>query len=122
MASLERHAALGIVIPKNYPACYSFVPPRRECTMRTGITTIFITLIFAVAACGNPRDTTAVQDTVGAGPGRSVDKQAEEQKIRGLEQRWREALAAKDSAAVGRFYAEGGFYLPQGSNGYEGPD
>jgi uncharacterized protein (TIGR02246 family) len=51
-----------------------------------------------------------------------VDLQAEEQKIRGLESRWREALTAKDSAAVGRFYAADGFYLPQGSNGYQGPE
>jgi uncharacterized protein (TIGR02246 family) len=52
----------------------------------------------------------------------TVDQQAEEQTIRGLEKRWREALTAKDSAAVGRFYADDGFYLPQGSNGYEGRD
>ena len=90
--------------------------------MRTGTTTLVIPFIFAVAACRNSRDTTAVRDTAGAERVGSVDKQAEEQKIRGLEQRWREALAAKDSTAVGRFYAEGGFYLPQGSNGYNGPD
>jgi ketosteroid isomerase-like protein len=90
--------------------------------MRIGATTLVIPFILAVAACTNSRDTTAGRDTVSAGAISSVDKQAEEQKIRGLEQRWREALAAKDSAAVGRFYAGGGFYLPQGSNGYEGPD
>jgi uncharacterized protein (TIGR02246 family) len=59
-------------------------------------------------------------------PGRStetagVDKEAEVQHIRGLEARWREALTAKDSAAVAGFYAEDGFYLPQGSDGYRGP-
>ncbi len=90
--------------------------------MHTGKTRLIISFIFAVAACRNPRDTSAARDTVGAGAASSVDKQAEEQKIRGLEQRWREALQAKDSAAVGRFYAQGGFYLPQGSNGYEGPE
>ena len=92
--------------------------------MRTGTTTtLVISFIFVVAACRNPPDSTAVRDTAGAGVAGSVDKHAEEQKIRGLEQRWREALAAKDSAAVGRFYAGGGFYLPQGSNGsYEGPE
>ncbi len=90
--------------------------------MRTGTTTLVIPFILVVVACRSPRDTTAVRDSVGTGAANSVDKQGEEQKIRGLEQRWREALAAKDSAAVGRFYTEGGFYLPQGSNGYNGPD
>lgn len=90
--------------------------------MRTGTTTLVIPFILVVAACRSPRDTTAVRDSVGTGAANSVDKQGEEQKIRGLEQHWREALAAKDSAAVGRFYTEGGFYLPQGSNGYNGPD
>jgi uncharacterized protein (TIGR02246 family) len=51
-----------------------------------------------------------------------VSRQVEEEKIHSLEQRWRQAIAAKDSAAVGGFYAEDGFYLPQGSNGYEGPE
>ena len=90
--------------------------------MRTRTTTLVMPFVFAVAACSDARDTMAGRDTVGAGAASRVDKQAEEQKIRGLEQRWREALAAKDSAAVGGFYAQGGFYLPQGSNGYEGPD
>src|SRR4029450_9764535 len=90
--------------------------------MHTGKTRLIISFIFAVAACRNLGNTSAARDTVGAGGARSVDKQAEEQKIRGLEQRWREALQAKDSAAVGRFYAQGGLYLPQGSNGYEGPE
>ena len=81
----------------------------------------FLVVLF-LAACSSPRDTTAGRDTAAAQTGARVDRQAEEQKIRGLEQRWREALTAKDSAAVGGFYASGGYYLPQGSNGYEGPD
>ena len=76
----------------------------------------------ALAACGNPRDNVASRDSAAIESGSRVDRQAEEQKIRGLEQRWREALTAKDSAAIGGFYASEGYYLPQGSNGYEGPD
>ena len=82
--------------------------------------TLFVAL--TLAACGNPRDSTAGRHTAAVEPAARVDRQAEEQKIRGLEQRWREALTAKDSVAVGGFYASDGFYLPQGSNGYEGPD
>jgi hypothetical protein len=88
--------------------------------MRTRTPTPVVLLALAIAACGSPRDTTAVRDTAALGTASRVDKQAEEQKIRSLEQRWRQALAAKDSAAVGAFYAEDGFYLPQGSNGYGG--
>jgi len=47
------------------------------------------------------RDTTA-SETAG------VDLKAEEQRIRASEQRWRQALAAKDTAAVMAFYAESG--------------
>jgi ketosteroid isomerase-like protein len=47
---------------------------------------------------------------------------AEEQTIRALEQRWRQALSAKDAAAVMGLNAEGGYYLPQGSDGYLGPE
>ena len=90
--------------------------------MRAGISILVFLPAIAVAACEKRGDTTSAPDTVGVHPAARVDKQAEEQKIRGLEKRWRDALSAKDSAAVGRFYAEGGYYLPQGSNGYEGPD
>ena len=90
--------------------------------MLTGTPTLVVLLTLATAACGRPRETTAARDTAGAGAATRVDKQAEEQEIRGLEQRWREAIAAKDSAAVGGAYAEDAFYLPQGSNGYEGPE
>jgi uncharacterized protein (TIGR02246 family) len=81
--------------------------------------TPLLILPLALTACDKPRGAADTRDTVVSA---RVDKQAEEQAIRALEQRWREALTAKDSAAVGRFYAEGGFYLPQGSSGYEGPE
>src|SRR3989442_15817158 len=85
--------------------------------------TFVVPLALAIAACGSPRDTTPVHDTTAAAATAiKVDRSAEEQKIRSLEQRWRQSLAAKDSAAVGGFYAQDGFYLPQGSNGYEGPE
>jgi uncharacterized protein (TIGR02246 family) len=90
--------------------------------MRVDTPTLVVILTLVIAACGNPRESTAVPDTVRASPTALVDKQAEEQEIRGLERRWRDALAAKDSAAVGGVYAEDGFYLPQGSNGYQGPE
>ena len=79
-------------------------------------------LSLALATCSSPRDTRPGSDTAGTTTATRVDRQAEEQKIRGLEGRWREALTAKDSVAVGRFYAAEGFYLPQGSNGYQGPE
>ena len=77
--------------------------------------------IFSVAliACDQPRSSIATREPADSIP---VDKQAEERAIRGLEQRWRQALTAKDSVAIGRFYTEDGYYLPQGSDGYEGPD
>jgi ketosteroid isomerase-like protein len=76
------------------------------------------TLAILLAACSQPRTTTATRERADSV---AVDKQAEERTIRGLEQRWRQAVTAKDSAAIGRFYAEDGYYLPQGSDGYEGP-
>lgn len=71
-----------------------------------------------LAACNEPGATPGGRDT---GVTQAVDKQAEERAIRAQEQRWREALTAKDSAAIGAFYTEDGYYLPQGSDGYEGP-
>ena len=71
-----------------------------------------------LTACDQPRTTSAARDTVAS---ETVDKEAEERAIRGMEQGWREALTAKDSAAIGEFYAEDGYYLPQESDGYEGP-
>jgi len=50
-----------------------------------------------------------------------VDKGTEEQRIRALEQRWRDALSKKDSMAVGQFYASDAWYLPSNSDGYHGP-
>ena len=70
-----------------------------------------------LSACNQPRSTAAARDTTVS---ETVDKQAEERAIRSQEQRWREALTAKDSAGIGQFYAEDGYYLPQGSDGYEG--
>jgi ketosteroid isomerase-like protein len=76
------------------------------------------TLLLLLTACSQPRTTTATRERADSA---AVNKQAEERTIRDLEQRWRQALTAKDSAAIGRFYAEDGYYLPQGSDGYEGP-
>jgi ketosteroid isomerase-like protein len=73
--------------------------------------------VYVLNACNPPR-APADRDTA-ASP--AVDKEAEERAIRAQEQRWREALTSRDSAAIGRFYAENGWYLPQQSNGYEGP-
>jgi ketosteroid isomerase-like protein len=46
----------------------------------------------------------------------------EETTIRDLEQTWRAALTAKDTAAIRGFYAAGARYLPQWSDGYVGPE
>jgi ketosteroid isomerase-like protein len=72
--------------------------------------------IFVLSACNPPRSS-ADRDTTAS---QSVDKEAEERAIRSQEQRWRVALTGKDSAAIGQFYTEAGYYLPQQSNGYEG--
>ena len=82
---------------------------------------MLLALAALIPACRTPRDT-AEQDTTRSGSTALVDKSAEEQKIRGLEQRWRQALSTKDSVAIGAFYADDGFYLPQGSGGYQGPE
>ena len=71
-----------------------------------------------LTACNEPRPTPAGRDT---GVSQAVDKQAEERTIRSQEQRWREALTAKDSATIAGLYAEDGYYLPQESDGYESP-
>ena len=90
--------------------------------MRTGTRILVVLPVLALAACKNPRDTAADPDTTGSVSAATVDRQDEEKTIRDLEGRWRQALTAKDSAAVGGFYSKDGFYLPQGSNGYQGPD
>ena len=78
-----------------------------------------VTFSLLMAACSEPRSTAANRERTDS---IAVDKQAEERAIRGLEQRWRQALTARDSAAIGRFYTADGYYLPQESNGYEGPE
>lgn len=90
--------------------------------MRTSASALVVSFVFTIIACRTRPETSTIRDTTGATNAIKVDRSAEEQKIRSLEQRWRQSLAAKDSAAVGGFYAEDGFYLPQGSNGYEGPE
>jgi len=72
--------------------------------------------VFVLSACNPPRAPADRDTTVS----QSVDKAAEERAIRVQEQRWRAALAGKDSAAIGQFYTKAGYYLPQQSNGYEG--
>ena len=82
---------------------------------------MLLALATLLSACRTAPDT-ARQDASHSRSAAEVDKAAEEQKIRGLEQRWRQALSAKDSAAIGSFYADDGVYLPQGSDGYQGPE
>jgi ketosteroid isomerase-like protein len=74
---------------------------------------------FLLPACNQPRASTAGRDSAGS---QAVDKKVEERAIRGQEQRWQEALRAGDSAAIGGFYTDDGYYLPQDSDGYEGAD
>jgi len=74
-------------------------------------------MLCALGACSSPR-APAGRDATAS---HTVDKEAEVRAIRAQEQRWREALTSRDSAAIGKFYTETGFYLPQQSNGYEGP-
>jgi ketosteroid isomerase-like protein len=73
---------------------------------------------FVLLACNQSRPSPVDRDTAAS---QAVDMQAEERVIRSQEQRWQEALKSGDSAAIGGFYADDGYYLPQGSGGYEGP-
>ena len=72
---------------------------------------------FVLSGCNRPRVSTADRDTAMS---QAVDKQAEERAIRGQEQRWQESLRAGDSAGIGGFYTDDGYYLPQDSDGYAG--
>jgi ketosteroid isomerase-like protein len=76
---------------------------------------------FPLAACRDSSESPASKGSVEA-VATQVDIDAEERRIRDLEVTWRAALAAKDTAAIERFYVEGGYYLPQQSDGYVGPE
>jgi ketosteroid isomerase-like protein len=78
--------------------------------------------LIVMSACNPPRTTTADRATATSPTATAVDKVAEERAIRSQEQRWRDVLTTKDSARIGGFYSEHGYYLPQGSDGYEGPN
>lgn len=79
-------------------------------------------LLVALSSCNSAPERRAESELGPSTDTARVDKEAEAQHIRDLEARWRKALTAKDSAAVAGFYAADGFYLPQGSDGYRGPD
>src|SRR5256886_9832527 len=49
------------------------------------------------------------------GCARQPDGGAEERTIRGLEKQWVQAVAAKDTTAIGNVYAEDGEFLPPGT-------
>ena len=51
---------------------------------------------------------------VAGGCARQADVAAEERAIRDLDKKWVQAVAAKDTMAVGDIYAEDGEFLPQG--------
>src|SRR4051794_14083584 len=75
----------------------------------------------AICACRNAPGSRSNQDATGTATA-SVDKPSEEQRIRALEQRWRDALGKKDSMAIGQFYTSDALYLPSNSDGYQGTD
>ena len=75
-----------------------------------------------LTSCERSADVPSVQGTRELDTATGNDQKAEEERIRALEQRWRQALAAKDTAAITAFYAEDGYYLPQGSDGYVGAE
>jgi hypothetical protein len=80
---------------------------------RAPVLVVLLALSLGLVAC-TTRDGGMRSDSAAASAVTRVDKQAEEQKIRALEARWRDALKAKDTAAVARFYADEGFYLIAG--------
>jgi len=52
----------------------------------------------------------------------SVDRQAEEQKIRDLDRQWVQAVAAGDVEAIANFYAPEGRFMPPNAPAAEGRD
>jgi ketosteroid isomerase-like protein len=80
---------------------------------------VMAALVFGCSASGTPGS--------GGNPGEhvsgaGVDRQKEEQAIRGLETSWRKSLSAGDTASIASFYAEDAIYSPQGFPAYRGRD
>ena len=69
--------------------------------MRTRIGPAFtlLSLVFASAACNQPRTPAMARDTAAAAAPK-VDKQAEEQAIRDIGRKWVEMFASKDSSGI----------------------
>lgn len=62
----------------------------------------------------NPVVATLILATLGA-CARQADTAAEERAIRDLDKKWVEAVAAKDTTAIGNVYAEDADFLPSGA-------
>lgn len=74
------------------------LPPTPELVMSSTSALFAVALFAAFGAC-TPQ----------------VDSAAEEKAIRDLDKKWVEAVAARDTMAIGNIYAEDGDFLPQGA-------
>jgi uncharacterized protein (TIGR02246 family) len=94
--------------------------PAEQITRDSATLTALIERIDGFAAVRHEYSSAGIA-SAGAGPGLSAEI-TEERRIRELEATWRAALSAKDTAAIARYYADSGHYLPQRSDGYLGRD
>jgi uncharacterized protein (TIGR02246 family) len=91
--------------------------------MRTRIGPAFtlLSLVFASAACNQPRTTAMARDTAAAAAPK-VDKQAEEQAIREIGRKWVQMFAEKDTLGMGALFAADGYEMPPNAKAMKGPD
>src|SRR5687768_6990813 len=68
----------------------------------------FLAFLIALGACQPSPDRTSTAATAEV-----PDLASEEQAIRDAEQRWREMMRRKDTAAIGGFYTEDAVYAPE---------
>jgi ketosteroid isomerase-like protein len=83
----------------------------------------FMALAVAVIGCTSSGTPEAAGIRADSTLGLTVaNTKEDEQAIRDAESRWRKNLTARDTAAIGTFYAEDAIYSPQGSPAYQGRD
>ena len=88
---------------------------------RIGSAVCLLPLVLAVAGCNQPRTPAMASDTAMAGPPK-VDKQAEEQAVRGISEKWVQMFAAKDTSGIAALFADDGYEMPPNSKAMKGPD
>jgi hypothetical protein len=74
---------------------------------RIGPAFTLLSLVFASAACNQPRTTAMAGDTTAAAAPK-VDKQAEEQAIRDISLKWEQMFNANDCTGIAALFAADG--------------